>query len=174
MFSYDGASKNKNEIVYCFYCNGHLKHIHMPPHQHPATVYTVGYNVLPPPQAEDQYSPRDGSPPNNTDGTNRQKSNNFSRRRISSPIYTAARHYRHRLTCKDLPERCIVGYDTTRPQIEAYEGRRWPSFSGSRLRLVVFLCFCGWLSACVPYLAESHDHLHFAKLLCKKLDGRWG
>ena len=106
--------------------------------------------------------------------TNRQKSNNFSRRRISSPIYTAARHYRHRLTCKDLPERCIVGYDTTRPQIEAYEGRLWPSFSGSRLRLVVFLCFCGWLSACVPYLAESHDHLHFAKLLCKKLDGRWG
>ena len=106
--------------------------------------------------------------------TNHQKSNNFSRRRISSPIYTAARHYRHRLTCKDLPERCIVGYDTTRPQIEAYEGRLWPSFSGSRLRLVVFLCFCGWLSACVPYLAESHDHLHFAKLLCKKLDGRWG
>ena len=118
--------------------------------------------------------PETAPPPNNTDGTNRQKSNNFSRRRISSPIYTAARHYRHRLTCKDLPERCIVGYDTTRPQIEAYEGRLWPSFSGSRLRLVVFLCFCGWLSACVPYLAESHDHLHFAKLLCKKLDGRWG
>ena len=106
--------------------------------------------------------------------TNGQKSMPLRRRRISSPIYPAARHYRHRLTCKDLPERCIVGYDTTRPQIEAYEGRLWPSFSGSRLRLVVFLCFCGWLSACVPYLAESHDHLHFAKLLCKKLDGRWG
>ena len=41
MFSYDGASKNKNEIVYCFYCNGHLKHIHMPPHQHPATSSTM-------------------------------------------------------------------------------------------------------------------------------------
>ena len=29
----------------------------MPPHRHPATVYAVGYNVLPPPRATDQYSP---------------------------------------------------------------------------------------------------------------------
>ena len=59
---------------------------------------------------------------------NHQKSNNFSRRRISSPIYAAAQHYHHRLTCKDLPKRCLMGYDATRRQIEAYGGRRWPSF----------------------------------------------
>ena len=61
-FSYDGASKNKNKLVYCFYCNGRLKHICRPPHRHQSTVYAVGYNLLSLPQAEDPYPPRDGSP----------------------------------------------------------------------------------------------------------------
>ena len=62
------------------------------------------------------------------------------RRRISSPIYTAARHYRHRLTCKDVPERCLAGIVAVGPRLEAYEGRRWPSFSrraAARVRLLV-------------------------------------
>ena len=60
--------------------------------------------------------------------TNGQKLMHLRRRRISSPIYAAARHYRHRLTCKDLPERCLAGIVAIGPQLEAYEGRRWPSF----------------------------------------------
>ena len=61
--------------------------------------------------------------------TNDQKTNNFSRRRLSSAISAAARHYYHRLTSEGVGYRCLVGYDATGRQIDAYEGRRWPSFS---------------------------------------------
>ena len=71
--------------------------------------------------------------------TNRQKSNNFSRRRISSAIQAAALHYHHQLIAKGVGYRCLVGYYATRRQIEAYGGRRWPSFDrrGSGLSLFV-------------------------------------
>ena len=48
----------------CMYCNGRLKLIPRPPHHHQSTAQIVVYNVLPPPQAEDQCSPGGGSPTN--------------------------------------------------------------------------------------------------------------
>ena len=71
--------------------------------------------------------------------TNRLKSNNFSRRRISSPIYAAAQHYHHQLTFKGVGYRCLVGYYATRRQIEAYGGRRWPSFDRRGGGLLLFV-----------------------------------
>jgi len=70
----------------------------------------------------------------------RSKIMHLRRRRISSLIYTAARHYHHGLTFKDVPERCLAGFVAVGPQLDAYEGRRWPSFSrrdGGSLSLVL-------------------------------------
>ena len=130
IFSYDGASKNKNEIVYCFYCNGHLKHIHMPPHQHPATSSTMYTTTA---TSRGSVFPRDGSPTIQMVHKSSKKSNNFSRRRISSPIYASARHYCHQLTCKNLPERCLAGYDAqdlNQRHTKAIDGHRLTGEAG--------------------------------------------
>ena len=129
--------KIKKHIVYlltqstCCNCNGCLNLIHRPPHHHQSTLQVVVYNILP--RRKQRINiPSMSAPQQYRWCTNGQKSMPLRRRRISSPIYPAARHYRHRLTCKDLPERCLAGYDAIGPQLEAYEGRRWPSFSRRR------------------------------------------
>ena len=123
--------KIKNTQSTCCNCNGCLNLIHRPPHHHQSTVQAFGYNVLP--RHEQWINIPSMTAPQQTRGcANGQKSMPLRRRRISSPIYAAARHYRHQLTCKDLPERCLAGYDAIGPQLEAYEGRRWPSFSRRR------------------------------------------
>ena len=128
MFSDDGASKNNNYTVYCCNCNVPHKHIHRPPPHHQSTVYIVGYNTVPRRKQRINISSM-GAPRPYRVCKKRSKIMHLRRRRISSPIYTAARHYHHRLTCKDVPERCLAGFVAVGPQLEAYEGRRWPSFS---------------------------------------------
>ena len=110
----------------------------------PPSVDSIGRRLqyITPPQAEDQHS-FDAAPQQHRWCTNGQKTMPLRRRRISSPIYAAARHYRHRLTCKDLPERCLAGYDAIGPQLEAYEGHRWPSFSRRRGGLPSSCVLCG-------------------------------
>ena len=127
IISYDNASSEK--IITqstCCNCNGHLNLIHSPPHQHRSTVQVVGYNILPRRKQRINVPPEE-APQQSRGCTNHRKTNNFSRRRISSPIYDAARHYHHQLTFKGVGYRCLVGYYATRRQIEAYGGRRWPS-----------------------------------------------
>ena len=84
--------------------------------------------------------PHDRQLPSNQEGVQTVD----SRRRISSPIYAAARHYHHQLTAKGVRYRCLVGYYATRRQIGAYGGRRWPLFiaeveAAARLCLLFFV-----------------------------------
>ena len=126
----------------CCNCNGCLNLIHRPPHHHRSTVQAFVYNILP--RRKQRINIPSMTAPQQTRGcANGQKSMPLRRRRISSPIYAAARHYRHRLTCKDLPERCLAGYDAIGPQLEAYEGHRWPSFRRRRGGLPSSCVLCG-------------------------------
>ena len=139
--SYDGSSKNIKHIVYMLQLAALTSSI-----GHPTTIsrqyrpsFTIQYN------RHEQWIniPSMTAPQQYRWCANGQKSMPLRRRRISSPIYAAARHYHHQLTCEDLPERCLAGYDAIGPQLEAYEGRRWPSFSRRRGGLPSFCVLCG-------------------------------
>ena len=98
----------------------------------------------------------------------RSKIMHLRRRRISSPIYTAARHYHHRLTCKDVPERCLAGFVAVGPQLDAYEGRRCHRLTGrltAALVSCVLCCLCAQSTSCVSYVICQKHMSRFSMMI---------